>query len=328
MLRDAPVAARLVASEEHPDHLQIDHHFRAMGCDLRIVATAPTAVRTPDGLAQAVRAAEALVHACAARLTRFDEASELCRLAADPASTVGVSPVLGYAIDLAVRTARASRGLLDPTLLAPLRTAGFGDDWNPARRVPIESLLPLAPDRAPAGRAPESRWEAIVVDRATWQVTRPVGLELDLGATAKGLIADLALRALGPIESGFVAAGGDLALHGPPTLVFAEDPFGRAPHPLTSPGSCGVATSSIAGRCWFDGRDPAHHLLNPATGRPAFTGVVQATAFAPDAARAEGLAGQALLSGPSAGRQVLQPFGGLLVLDDGSTHHITPAESR
>jgi len=34
-----------------------------------------------------------------------------------------------------------------------------------------------------------------------------------------------------------------------------------------------------------DDARPAHHLLDPRTGRPAYTGVVQATALAPTAAR-------------------------------------------
>jgi thiamine biosynthesis lipoprotein len=50
----------------------------------------------------------------------------------------------------------------------------------------------------------------------------------------------------------------------------------------------GVATSGIGRRSWLDANGaPAHHLLDPATGRPAFTGVVQATALAPSAFEAE-----------------------------------------
>ena len=52
-----------------------------------------------------------------------------------------------------------------------------------------------------------------------------------------------------------------------------------------------------AARSWLDARGrPAHHLLDPATGRPAFTGVVQATALAPTALEAEWRAKAAVLS--------------------------------
>ena len=83
-----------------------------------------------------------------------------------------------------------------------------------------------------------------------------------------------------------------------------------------------AATSGIGRRSWLgpDGR-PAHHLLDPATGRPAFTGVVQATALAPTAVEAEWRAKAAVLSGPGDAGDWLE-HGGVVVLDDG-THHIT-----
>jgi len=60
------------------------------------------------------------------------------------------------------------------------------------------------------------------------------------------------------------------------------------------------------------------HLLDPATGEPAWTGVVSATALAPTGAEAEALAKAALLAGPDAGRALLERRGGVLVLDDGA----------
>ena len=86
----------------------------------------------------------------------------------------------------------------------------------------------------------------------------------------------------------------------------------------------GVATSGIGRRSWTgaDGA-PAHHLLDPATGRPAFTGVVQATALAPTALEAEVAARAAVLSGPEQAPRWLRR-GGVVVLDDGSWRVIDP----
>jgi thiamine biosynthesis lipoprotein len=88
--------------------------------------------------------------------------------------------------------------------------------------------------------------------------------------------------------------------------------------------SGGVATTGIGRRSWLDadGR-PAHHLLDPASGRPAFTGIVQVTALAPSALDAELRAKAALLSGPRGARAWL-PDGGVIVLDDGSHAIIHP----
>jgi thiamine biosynthesis lipoprotein ApbE len=55
------------------------------------------------------------------------------------------------------------------------------------------------------------------------------------------------------------------------------------------------------------------------TGRPAFTGVVQATAFAPTALEAEVRAKAAVLSGPE-GAPAWLTHGGVVVFDDGSHH--------
>ena len=102
-------------------------------------------------------------------------------------------------------------------------------------------------------------------------------------------------------------------MHGAHDVLLAH-PFGG--EPVASIRLCAeaVATSGIDARLWGDA---AHHLLDPATGEPAWTGVVTATALAPSAAEAEAIAKAALLAGPLAGRHHLL-FGGVLVLEDGS----------
>ena len=69
-----------------------------------------------------------------------------------------------------------------------------------------------------------------------------------------------------------------------------------------------AATSGVTRRGW--------HLIDPGTGRPARTGIVQATALAPTALEAEVRAKAALLAGPAAASEYL-PHGGLLVLAGG-----------
>jgi thiamine biosynthesis lipoprotein len=88
-----------------------------------------------------------------------------------------------------------------------------------------------------------------------------------------------------------------------------------------------AATSGIGRRSWLDddGR-PAHHLLDPATGRPAFTGVVQVTALASTGVEAETRSKAALLCGPSRALDWLVD-GGLVVLDDGRIQVREPSEA-
>jgi thiamine biosynthesis lipoprotein len=112
-----------------------------------------------------------------------------------------------------------------------------------------------------------------------------------------------------------------LRIGGAPRPVHVANPFGGPPLHTFLLGDAGVATSGIGRRSWLgpDGR-PAHHLLDPATGRPAFTGVVQATAIAPTALEAEVRAKAAVLAGPERAADWL-PHGGVLVFDDG-THRV------
>ena len=115
---------------------------------------------------------------------------------------------------------------------------------------------------------------------------RPPGLAIDSGGLAKGLFADLiAERMRGSFA---VDCGGDLRFGGAPRRLEVTDPFGGSPLHVFEVRDGAVATSGIGRRSWLDARGrPAHHLLDPATGRPAFTGVVQATALAPTAVEAE-----------------------------------------
>ena len=65
-------------------------------------------------------------------------------------------------------------------------------------------------------------------------------------------------------------------------------------------------------------------MLDPATGRPAWTGLVAASAVAGSAFEAEVLAKTALLSGPLEARRLLRRRGGVLQHDDGRVE-VVPA---
>jgi thiamine biosynthesis lipoprotein len=167
------------------------------------------------------------------------------------------------------------------------------------------------------------------VDPSARTVTRPPGVLLDSGGVAKGLFADVLSSVLCGHSAFVVNAAGDLRLGGSAGLsrpVQVTDPFdGSVLHSFHQARGA-AATSGISRRSWLD-RDGAlaHHLLDPATGRPAFTGVVQATALAPSAVRAEVLAKAAVLSGRDRAAEWLV-HGGLIVCDDGSHELVEPRE--
>lgn len=259
------------------------------------------------------------------RLTRFDPTSELSRLNADPRSRVRVSSIMCRFAAAAVEAAELTGGLVDPTLVDEIEAAGYEDDLGES--LSLETALARAPARSPGRPNPAARWREIEVDRRGRAVIRPPGVSLDSGGIAKGLCADILGARLGGHDAFAVDCGGDMRIGGRarlPRPVRVADPFGGEPLHVFEVTDGGVATSGIGRRNWLD-RDErvAHHLLDPSTGRPAFTGIVQVTALAPTAIDAETLAKAALLSGPGEAPGRLR-HGGVLVFDDGSFEVIEP----
>jgi FAD:protein FMN transferase len=259
------------------------------------------------------------------RFTRFEAASELSRLNADPRETVPVSDAMARFAEAVVTAARETGGLVDCTLLHAIEAAGYRQDLG--KPVPLPRTLGVAPPRRPAGPSPCAHWNEISVDRNGRTVTRPPGIGLDSGGLAKGLAADLLAELLGAHATFAVVAAGDVRVGGAkgiPRRVQVDSPFDGSILHAFSLADAGVATSGIGRRSWLgaDGT-PAHHLLDPGTGKPAFTGVVQATAIAPTALEAEVRAKAAVLSGPDSARAWL-PDGGLLVLEDASDLVLPP----
>ncbi|MEA2479090.1 MAG: FAD:protein transferase, partial [Thermoleophilaceae bacterium] len=153
----------------------------------------------------------------------------------------------------------------------------------------------------------------------------PPGVKLDSGGLGKGLAADRAAARLPASIRYVIGLGGDLAVGGDWPVAVIGAFGGNEVHRLRVVRG-GVATSGIATRIWSgpDGA-PAHHLIDPVTGAPAWTGVVAATAVAPTALEAEVIAKAAALSGPRAARRLLRRRGGVLQYDSGHVEAIEPA---
>jgi FAD:protein FMN transferase len=294
-----------------------DLRFRSMGCDAHVRLEAPGRAQSElDALAREVRETLEEVEAV---LSRFRPESELCALNADARAVVPASPILARFAREAATAWRRSGGLVDATLLAPLEGAGYQGDWDAGRRAQLEDALAAAPRRRPArGRSGSAAGEMWVDGEDA--IHRPPGTRLDSGGLGKGLAAELALERLPAGVRAVIAVGGDLALRGagmPWEVAVHGARTGAEIHRLVIADG-GVATSGIQARLWAAGEGHAHHLLDPSTGLPAWTGLLAATAVAGSALDAEVLAKTALLSGPGRAREVLRRGGGVLQREDGS----------
>ena len=263
------------------------------------------------------------------RFSRFSPHSELSSLNGDVRRVVPVSPLMALFANVVAIAGSLSCGLVDATLIDQIEAAGYARELT--QPLPLPIALRLAPARRAAGPSAAQGWRAIEVDLDEGTVRRPPGIKLDSGGLAKGLFADVLAEQLAAHPNFAINCAGDLRIGGAGGVVRpieVESPFdGSTLHTFRMRRS-GVATSGIGRRAWLDasGR-PAHHLLDPSTGRPAYTGVVQVTALAPSALMAEIQAKAAVLSGPRAARGWL-PHGGVIVLDDSSHEVIEPPGRR
>lgn len=264
------------------------------------------------------------------RLSRFSGLSELSRLNADRRATVPASAALRALARAAVQAGRQSDGLVDATLLEEIERAGYAASREGQDGLGTAGALRSVTRRRPA-RAGLGRWREIHVDDDAGTISRPPGLRLDSGGIGKGLAADLAACAVDDHACFAIDCAGDLRIGGTAGVgreVVVDDPFGGDPLAHLEVVSGGVATSGVGRRTWLsaDGR-AAHHLLDPATGEPAYTGVAQVTALAPTALEAEIRAKAALLAGPDELARWL-PDGGVAVLDDRTVEHVSTRAPR
>ena len=234
--------------------------FRALG------TTAVVAVTEPDALEPARDLLERELAEVDLACSRFRSDSELCRVQAGAGTEVPVSDVLIEALDVALRAARLTSGLVTPAIGGPLVLSGYDADFSALRPSLRPPRLVAAPD-----------WRLITLDPERRTVCVPAGMQLDLGSTAKAFAADRAAASI-VRETGagaLVSLGGDISVAGPPPPAGWPIVVDDAHDVITERGSRisistgGLATSSTTTRRWRRASAELHHILDPRTGAPA-----------------------------------------------------------
>jgi thiamine biosynthesis lipoprotein len=240
--------------------------------------------------------------------TRFEASSEAMRLATQVGVPVPVSTILFEAVQFAWAVAEATEGAFDPTVGYAMESLGFNREYRTGQtiRTSLDS-----------NSAVSYRDVRLDAERQTITLLRP--LILDLGAVAKGLAVDLAVRELQSFKNFAINAGGDLYLGGcnptgEPWSIGIRHP--RRDGELID--SIRVSDRAVCTSGDYEKRsatgEQGHHILNPRTGSSA-NDVASVTVIAPTAMLADALATAAFVLGPSDGIRLFHRLGvdGLII---------------
>ncbi|MFM9136233.1 MAG: FAD:protein FMN transferase [bacterium] len=261
-----------------------------MGSDLHVVVWAPASSKR---LAELAAHRVELLEQC---WSRFRPDSELNLLHARAGhGAVPVSEDLHRLVSSLVQAWSWSEGDVDATVLGGMVAMGYDKDFALVAAAP----LPPSWERVPG----QGMGDVRVGDGA---VALPRGVGLDPGAIGKGLAGDIVTAeiAASGAHAVLVSIGGDVVTYGTPPdtgewRISLRDDRTDAREEIgvvTLSGEArAVATSSTLRRRW-SGR---HHMLDPRTGSPLDSDVVQATVVADCGWRAEVGATVALVRGSS-----------------------------
>lgn len=225
-----------------------------------------------------------------AACSRFRPDSEISLVAQQAGRPVVVGPLLAEALEVALRAARLTDGLVDPTVGQAVCELGYDRDFEAlTSAVRDDQREPPGPTRPAPG------WWRVRWDLERREVLLPRGVLIDLGATAKALAADhAATRAAERAGCGvLVSLGGDIAVAGDPPdgdwrVAVADDHRTAlsSPEQTVAIESGGLATSSTAIRTWPRAGRRHHHIIDPRTGAnpaPVWRTVTVAAASCVDA---------------------------------------------
>jgi thiamine biosynthesis lipoprotein len=266
--------------------------FEAIGTHHRLVAT------RPETIGDAVVIARDHLRELDLAVSRFrsdSEVSDLARRALRGPASVVISWVFASSLQAALRAARLTDGLVDPTVGRAMLASGYDADL----------AVVQCRDAEPQALAAVPGWRRILLDLPTRRLSVPQGMVIDLGASAKAQAADtIAARLADRLPGGFlVSLGGDVAVSGTVPAegwqVAVEGTDGECRQVVASTGQA-LATSSTARRTWTQGGQRRHHILDPRTSRPAEPVWEQVTCAAASALEANAASTAAVVLGAAA----------------------------
>ena len=267
----------------------------------------------------ALDAAAAQINETARLLDPEQEGSLVWTLNHSGGAQTEVPELLYHMLDTAGTVYARSGGALDLSVYPVVRTWGFIDQ---AYRVP-------SPDEIAAAM------EGVDYAAVTYEQTGdtcfaavPDGMEISFGSVAKGAMSDAVVDTLreNGVTSAVISLGGNvqtlgLRPDGSDWTVAVQDPHDTGTFLGTiAVGETAVVTSGSYQRYFEENGVVYHHIIDPATGYPADSGLLSATVVCPDGAMADCLSTAMFVLGEEGALDYWRTWGGfelLLVTTDG-----------
>lgn len=230
-----------------------------------------------------------------------------------------IPELLYHMLDTAGTVYARSGGALDLSVYPVVRTWGFIDQ---AYRVP-------SPDEIAAAMEGVD-YAAVTFEQTgdTCFAAVPDGMEISFGSVAKGAMSDAVVDTLreNGVTSAVISLGGNvqtlgLRPDGSDWTVAVQDPHDTGTFLGTiAVGETAVVTSGSYQRYFEENGMVYHHIIDPATGYPAESGLLSATVVCPDGAMADCLSTAMFVLGEDGALDYWRTWGGfelLLVTTDG-----------
>ncbi|MDO4562147.1 MAG: FAD:protein FMN transferase [bacterium] len=256
--------------------------------------------------------------------------SDISRVNGAGGEWVKVAPETAALIKRSLQLAAETGGAFDPTLGRLVRLWGIGTD---AARVPSAAEI------KGALRGGYKNVKVKETGGASYVKVQP-GQWLDLGAIAKGRIADMLrdkLTAAG-VERAIIDLGGNLAVlgvspAGRPWLLGLQHPYRpRGEYfGVVEASDRSVVTSGPYERFFEREGVRYHHIFDPATGYPARSGFDSVSVIDRDSARADALCTALFVMGRAKAEKFLEnnrDIAAVVVLDSEKRVLVTPAARR
>ena len=246
-----------------------------------------------SGQQEAVSFAKTEISRLESLLSVTDTKSDVYRINSNPDEFISVSDECFELIRTAVRISDSTKGNFDITVYPAVLMWGF---TTSEYKVPEQSEILDVKEKI--------GYNKITLDENSKSVKIPLGTSLDLGAIAKGYIADKAAQAL--VENGVTSAllnfGGNVRLIG--TKPEGEDfkigikaPFSEGYFATLNAKDTTASTAGGYERYFEENGVRYHHILNPHTATPAESDILSATVIGDNGAVCDALATASFVTG-------------------------------